>query len=186
VTHCCCHFSYLPVTAFRQCYLQPRCGDVLPEPDRTCSWWQFRLSFERLNRRFLCFLPLDHHARFQFRECFSCRDPLNLHEILSRVAMVRFKQAVFGIIVVCEEQEPFTVSVQSADRINISGKRAEITQSLSPSRITELGKDPVWFMKDDVRVSFRGLLSVWHDSIREKKSPGRNRGIVFYASSKKL
>jgi len=91
---------------------------------------------------------------------------------------------VFGAIVVCEQQEAFTVGVQSADRIDVSGKRAEITQRLSPSRIGELGKDPVRFMEDDIRVSVGVMLSVWHDSMREKKSPVRNRGIEFHRTNK--
>jgi hypothetical protein len=68
------------------------------------------------------------------------------------VAIAWFNQAVFGVIVICEQEEALTVGVQPADGINTFGERTEITQSLSSRIIRKLRKDAVWFVEDDVCV----------------------------------
>lgn len=54
--------------------------------------------------------------------------------------MVWFKEEIFQTAVVREEKQPFTVDVQSTDRVDVFGKRTEIAECHPPLSIRELTK----------------------------------------------
>jgi hypothetical protein len=103
-------------------------------------------------------------------QCFFGGDALHLNEVHAFMAESRFQKPVFHFPIVRQEEEPFAVSIQSPDRVDVLREWAIRTQCPASGTVGKLTQDAVGLVED--HVGFVGVpMRAGHGS-GEKKSPG--------------
>ncbi len=116
--HCRSHAPDLPVLAFPDRNLQPRSRDVLAEPNWDVAPGEFWLNVKCVDFSRLGTLTAQVDSRPQSAERFRIGIPLDLYQVGFWMIVCRFREPVSGLGIIRQEEQPFRIGVEPANRIH--------------------------------------------------------------------